>query len=314
MDFFDSKTIEESLPLHYWVEAMESALLAGNSGNYIMPQRMHLDRGNDTFLLMPCISEEYWSTKLVSFCPGNSETGHPSIYGTLVLTSSKTGEPLAVMDGSKITAMRTAAVTAAGIKILTPKGAGSLGVVGAGRQGLFQAMFACSVREIAEISIFDKNRENLKQFSEGIRKRHPTIKITEAGNSAEVVRNSEVIITATNSPVPVFPDEKNLFSGKTFVGIGSYKPDCREFPEQLFRQVDQIFIDTPDGKKESGDLIDPVKNNWVTDNKIYPIGELIAGNISLSSNPTRLFKTVGSAIFDLYAAKLIYESGNGLKD
>ena len=52
---------------------------------------------------------------------------------------------------------------------------------------------------------------------------------------------------------------RDLFSGKTFIGIGSYKPDCREFPGQLFRQLDQIFIDTIDGKKESGDLIDPAK-------------------------------------------------------
>ena len=128
MDFFDSKIIEKILPFRNWVAAMESALMAGNSGDYIMPQRMHLDRGNDTFLLMPCISEEYWSTKFVSFCPENIKTGEPSIYGTLVLASSKSGEPLAVMDGSKITAMRTAAVTAAGIKILSPPGARSLGI------------------------------------------------------------------------------------------------------------------------------------------------------------------------------------------
>jgi len=313
MDFFDSNTIENALPFNDWVEAMESALLAGNSGDFIMPKRMHLDRGSDTFLLMPCISDKYWSTKLVSFCPGNSETGHPSIYGTLVLNNSKTGEPLAVMDGSKITAMRTAAVTAAGIKILSPAGARSLGIIGAGRQGVFQALFACSVRKISEISVYDQNRENLKLFSIEIHKRDPSIKITLAKDSGEVALNSEVIITATNSQDPVFQNDKTLFAGKTFIGIGSYKPDCREFPEQLFRQVDQIFIDTPDGKKESGDLIDPVKNNWISEDKIYPIGGLIAGNISLSTNPTRLFKTVGSAIFDLFAAKLIYESINALE-
>jgi ornithine cyclodeaminase/alanine dehydrogenase-like protein (mu-crystallin family) len=313
MDFFDSKTIEKALPLNDWVEAMESALLAGNSGDFLMPKRMHLDRGKDTFLLMPCISDEYWSTKLVSFCPGNSETGHPSIYGTLVLSNSKTGEPLAVMDGSKITAMRTAAVTAAGIKFLAPQGASSLGIVGAGKQGVFQTLFACSVRKISEIIVYDQKRENLKLFSLEIHKSYPSIKITFAKDSREVALNSEVIITATNSQDPVFQDDKNLFTGKTFIGIGSYKPDCREFPEQLFRQVDQIFIDTIDGKKESGDLIDPVKNNWVTDNKIYPIGDLIAGKIGLTSNPTKLFKTVGSAIFDLFAAKLIYESGLKIK-
>jgi ornithine cyclodeaminase/alanine dehydrogenase-like protein (mu-crystallin family) len=308
MIFFDSNTIEKALPVHTWVEAMETALLAGISGDYNMPQRMHLDKGNDTFLLMPCITDEYWSTKLVSFCPGNSEKGHPSIYGTLVLNNSKTGEPLAVMDGSAITAMRTAAITAAGIKILSPAGARSLGIIGAGRQGIFQALFACSVRDIVEIRAYDKNRKNLKLFSDELQSRNPSVNVIQSKDSSEVALRSEVIITATNSNDPVFQDETDLFSGKTFIGIGSYKPGCREFPEKLFRQIDQIFVDTVDGKNESGDLITPVKNNWLPEDKIYPIGDLLAGKTVLSSNPTKLFKTVGSAIFDLYAAKLIYEN------
>lgn len=308
MDFIDSETVEKAATIPEWVEAMEEALLTICTGAYVMPQRMHLDRDNDTFLLMPCITDEYWSTKLVSFCPGNSDSGHPSIYGTVVLNNSKTGEPLAVMDGSKITAMRTAAVTAAGIKILSPSESMSLGIIGAGRQGIFQALFACSVRDICELSAYDKSRQNLNIFSEEVHRRFPEIKITEAKDPSEVALNSEVIITATNSKDPVFPNDKDLFSGKTFIGIGSYKPDCREFPEQLFRQVDQIFIDTMDGMKESGDLIMPVKNNWFPEDKIYPIGDLLSGKIVRSANPTRLFKTVGSAIFDLFAAKLIYEA------
>ena len=308
MDFIDSETVEKAATIPEWVEAMEEALLTICTGDYVMPQRMHLDRGNDTFLLMPCITDEYWSTKLVSFCPGNSDSGHPSIYGTVVLNNSKTGEPLAVMDGSKITAMRTAAVTAAGIKILSPAGSRSLGIIGTGRQGLFQALFACTVRDINEIRAYDQNKKNFRIFSDELHKWYPAIKIIEANDSSEVALNSEVIITATNSPDPVFPNEKDLFSGKTFIGIGSYKPDCREFPEQMFRQVDQVFIDTRDGMKESGDLIMPVKNNWIPEDKIYPIGDLLSGKIVRSANPTRLFKTVGSAIFDLFAAKLIYEA------
>jgi ornithine cyclodeaminase/alanine dehydrogenase-like protein (mu-crystallin family) len=307
MEFFDSETIEKAATITEWIEAMETALVASVEKNYLMPVRMHLDSGKNTFLLMPCITDEYWSTKLVSFCPGNRESGQPSIYGTVILNSSKTGEPLAVMDGSIITAMRTAAVTATGIKALSPSGSTSLGIIGTGRQAVFQALFACSVRDIDVIRAYDHNRSNLNQFSDAVHSRYPEIKIIKAKDSREVALNSEVIITATNSHDPVFPDDKDLFSGKTFIGIGSYKPDCREFPEQLFRQVDQVFIDTPDGKKESGDLITPVANNWLKEDKIYTIGELYAGVVVPTENPTRLFKTVGSALFDLFAAKLIYE-------
>jgi ornithine cyclodeaminase/alanine dehydrogenase-like protein (mu-crystallin family) len=308
MNYFDSQTIENIAPLTEWVGMMEKALrLSIEPGSYVMPKRMHLDYGADTFLLMPCITDEYWVTKLVSFCPGNKSLGRPSIYGTVVLNDTKTGEPLAVMDGSAITAMRTAAVTAIGIRHLSPANSHSLGIIGAGTQGIWQAVFACSEREINEIWVFDQNSENLLHFAKKMKSRYPMIRVIQAADSSEVAMNSDIIICATNSQHPVFPDEKELFTNKTFIGIGSYKPDCREFPESLFRQVSHIFVDTLDGKKESGDLITPVKNNWIAENKIYSIGKLLADESIQTPNPTRLFKTVGFALLDLFAAKLVYE-------
>ena len=308
MVFFDSKVIEDITTIPKWIDAIEEAMKISATGEFVMPQRTHLDYGNDTFLLMPCITDEYWATKLVSFCPGNKESGRPSIYGTVVLNNSKTGEPLAIMDGAMITAMRTAAVTAVGIKHLSPVNSHSLGIIGTGTQGIFQVLFACSVREINEVWAFDQNTVNLKKFSEELNGKLPGININCAVSSSEVAINSEVIISATNSRLPVFPDSKELFTGKTFVGIGSYKPGYSEFPEQLFRQLSQVFVDTLDGKKESGDLITPIENHWIADENIVPLGNLISGAETLSKNSTRLFKTVGSAIFDLFAAKLIYET------
>jgi ornithine cyclodeaminase len=307
MVFFDSRTIADIASLSEWVETMETALRITTTGKYVMPKRMHLDYGDNTFLIMPCITDEYYVTKMVSFCPGNREKERPSIYGTVVLNDTNTGEPLAILEGGILTAMRTAAVTAAGIKHLSPLNCHSLGIIGTGVQGIYQALFACSVRKIDEIWAFDKDSSNLEKFAVDLNLKYPDIRVHLADDSGIVALNSQVIISATNSRNPVFKNSKELFSGKTFVGIGSYKPDCREFPEQLFRQIDQIFVDTMDGKNESGDLITPVRNNWIADENIFPIGSLKSGNILLAENTTRLFKTVGSAIFDLFAAKLLYE-------
>jgi ornithine cyclodeaminase len=312
MEFFDSKTIAEIATNAEWIEAMELAMLKSLTSEIVLPKRMHLDHGDDTFLLMPCITEEYWATKLVSFNPANKQLGLPSIYGTVVLNDTKTGVPLAIMDGSAITAMRTAAITAVGIKNLSPIESHALGIIGTGVQGISQALFACSVREITQIWAFDQNKDNLEKFSKAVNQKHPKIKINQAVDSTEVVLNSEVIISATNSQHPVFPDTKELFTGKTLIGIGSYKPDCREFPEQLFRQLDQLFVDTLDGKKESGDIIDPVLNNWISEDKIYPLAGLLSGSVYPTANATRLFKTVGNAVFDLFAAKLVYEKSKSV--
>ena len=307
MEFIDSKTIADIASQSEWVETMETALRIAATGNYVMPERMHIDYGENTFLVMPCITDEYWATKMVSFCPGNREKERPSIYGTVVLNDTKTGAPLAILDGGILTAMRTGAVTAAGIKHLSPLNSHSLGIVGTGVQGIYQALFACSVRKIDEIWAFDKDSSNLNKFVVDLNFRYPDVRVHLANDSGEVTLNSQVIISATNSQNPVFKNSKELFTGRTFVGIGSYKPDCMEFPEQLFRQIDQIFVDTIDGKNESGDLITPVRNNWISDENIFTIGSLIAGNSVPAENTTRLYKTVGSAIFDLFAAKLIYE-------
>lgn len=307
MKFIDSKTISEATTIPEWIKITEESIVASLADEALVPQRMHIDRGRDTFLLMPCLTDEYWTTKLVSFCPGNNGLGLPSIYGTVVLNSSSTGEPLAVMDGSKLTALRTAAVSAVGIKYLAPENARSLGIVGTGIQAVDQARFACSVRDIKSLNIFDLSAKSMKNFIERFEPEFPGIRITVCKNAESVCTDSEIIITATNSTDPVFPDKKDLFAGKTFIGIGSYKPDSREYPDALIRNLDQIFTDTMHAMKESGDLIYPVESSLISSGCIYSLGSLIKGDISLSDSTTRFFKTVGNAIFDLYGAKLIYE-------
>lgn len=313
MRFIDSETISGAASVTEWVNAIEEAMLMSITDKCMMPKRMHLDRGSDTFLLMPCITDEYWATKLVSFCPGNPTANMPSIYGTIVLNSSKTGEPLAIMDGTRITALRTAAVGALGIKYLSPANAKTLGIIGAGVQGISQAIFACSVRKIEKVTVFDNSERSIAKFIEVFKSECPGIPVAIAPNSEILCSESEIIITATNTKEPLFPEKEELFKEKTFVGIGSYKPDCREYPGVFFNTIDQIFIDTIHGLKESGDLIYPVQNGSIALDKIYSLGSLIRGDISLSENPTRFFKTVGSAIFDLYAAKLVYEKLSALQ-
>ena len=116
MILIDSNTIGNAAPIKDWVTAMENALRDTATGMVEVPQRLHFDRGEKTLLLMPCFGEDYFSTKLVSVFPENLKKQKPVINGTVILNDGKTGEPLAALDGSKLTAMRTAAVGSVGIK------------------------------------------------------------------------------------------------------------------------------------------------------------------------------------------------------
>jgi ornithine cyclodeaminase/alanine dehydrogenase-like protein (mu-crystallin family) len=307
MKNFDSDAIGKAAPIDKWVAAMEQAFIDTAQGVVEVPPRVHLDRGPNTLLLMPCFGSTYFSTKLVSVFPKNLQKKEPMIYGSVLLNDGQTGRPLAVMDGSKLTAMRTAAVGAVGIKYLAPQEASNLGVVGLGIQGFHQALFACQQRNITTLRIMDNSGEVMSRFSERFKAFYPEINVVPCNSSEELCNASEIVITATGSHQPVVPAHGGWWKGKTVVGIGSYKPDMREFPDSFFADLEQVFVDTPVALEETGDLLEPLNKGLISEASIFPLWDLIQEKVVLSGE-TRFFKSVGMAAFDLYAAKLVYES------
>jgi ornithine cyclodeaminase/alanine dehydrogenase-like protein (mu-crystallin family) len=305
MKNFDSNAIGKAAPINSWVSAMEQAFIDTAKGVVEVPQRVHIDRGPNTLLLMPCFGSTYFSTKLVSVFPNNILKKEPMIYGSVVLNDGQTGKPLAVMDGSKLTAMRTAAVGALGIKYLAPREASNLGVVGLGIQGFHQALFACQQRSIKTLRIMDHSGEVVARFSERFNTFYPEIKVIPCNSSEELCKASEIVITATGSHQPVVPSRE--LKGKTVVGIGSYKPDMREFPDSFFEELEQVFVDTPVALEETGDLLEPLKKGIINKDQVVPLWDLIMDKVKVRGE-TRFFKSVGMAAFDLYGAKLVFES------
>ena len=307
MKNFNSDAIGKAAPSDKWVAAMEQAFIDTAQGVVEVPPRVHLDRGPNTLLLMPCFGSTYFSTKLVSVFPENLLKKEPMIYGSVLLNDGQTGRPLAVMDGSKLTAMRTAAVGAVGIKYLAPQEASNLGVVGLGIQGFHQALFACQQRSIRTLRIMDNSDEVMSRFSKRFSAFYPKINVIPCKNAEELCNASEIVITATGSHQPVVPAHGGWWKGKTVVGIGSYKPDMREFPDSFFADLEQVFVDTPVALTETGDLLEPLNKGLISEANIFPLWDLIQEKVVLSGE-TRFFKSVGMAAFDLYAAKLVYES------
>ncbi len=299
-DILNSVTIDELL------KAVEEAFIIQEKGNFLMPDRSHIDYNENVLLLMPAFAGDYFSTKLVSVFPGNRKKNLPAIFGSVLLNDGTTGETLALLEASKLTALRTAAVGALGIVHTTPVNISALGLIGAGTQGFHQVLFACAVRNIKTVTIFDSFNSNLNDFVNSLKKYLPEIDFKIAKDSEEVVKYSEVIITATTSETPVVPDNKDLLKGKHFIGIGSYKPSMREFPDNLFRLLDSAIIDTPFAMKESGDISVPIEKGLIKKEDIYTLGSVMNKIVRINENGTTLFKSVGMALFDLITARLIY--------
>jgi ornithine cyclodeaminase len=306
MKYFDSDAIGKAAPIHMWVTAMEQAFIDTARGVVEVPKRVHIDRGQNTLLLMPCFGSTYFSTKLVSVFPKNLLKKEPMIYGSVILNDGHTGRPLAVMDGSKLTAMRTAAVGAVGIKYLAPESASTLGIIGLGIQGFHQALFACEQRAIKTLRIMDHSKEAMTRFTERFNAFFPEISVILCNSAEELCSASEIIITATGSHHPVVPERGAWWVGKTIIGIGSYKPDMREFPDQLLKSLNQVFVDTRVALEETGDLVEPLKRGLIDEAQVILLSDLILNGVKISGE-TRFFKSVGMAAFDLYGAKLVFE-------
>ena len=309
MIYLTEKDILKAVSIDEMLDAIEASMYKYERKEFCMPQRLHVDHKGNTLLLMPCFIRDCFGTKLVTLFPKNSENNIPVLNGIMVLNDSQTGVPLALLNGPALTAIRTAAVGAVSIRHLAAEDTQSVGMVGAGVQGFYQVWFACSARNLKNIFIFDLYPEKSLALIEKLSKRIPQVKLHQASCVEELLEESQVVITATTSLEPVLPDKEELLAGKHFVGIGSYKPNMREFPKALFNLLKTVFIDTCHALEESGDLIVPLRNNWLREEQVATLGRFLIENKRKDEvkKETTLFKSVGMALFDVCASKLIYD-------
>lgn len=308
MLYLNANNINSSIPLRKWVDTIEEAMKISITDDYLMPPRPHYDYLGNTLLLMSAFIPEYFATKLVSVFPENASKSLPIVYGMVILNDGQSGKPLALLNGSKLTAMRTGAVGGLGVRHLSPKNAKNLGIIGVGVQGLHQAIFACNERQIERIYVYDSSTEQIEQFKTNLEDYHPHVLVESVTKVEELLDKSEIIITATASKTPVIPEYYLKFSDKTYIGVGSYKPDMQELSNKLFKSTDQIYVDTMHAKRETGDIINPINKALIKDNDILSIAEIITGNKKVDLNTPRIFKSVGMALFDLCASKQVYEA------
>ena len=284
------------------VAAVEQAFLVQEDGAYTMPDRMHVEHGDNVLLAMPAFAGDHFATKLVSVFPGQT----PAVQGALLLNDGTTGRPLALLEGAALTALRTGAVSGLGIAWTTPAEATTLGLVGAGTQGFQQVLFACHVRPIDRVRVWDPFHADLPGFLDRIRKRLPDVEFEAANDDRDLVASSQVVITATTSDTPVVPDDPALLAGRSYVGVGSYRPTMREFPDGLIGLLDMLVVDTDRARSEAGDVRIPLESGLLAADRTFRLGQLMNGDTRLDEHGTTLFKSVGMALCDLMVAEMIH--------
>ncbi len=310
MRHFSSDTLIEIFTQKEIIEIVENGIRKYAEGKYIVPERMHIKRGESTNLIMPAFGEHYYCTKLISVDPHNHKNHLPIISGLLVLNDSNSGETVATMDAPMITALRTGAVGSIGLVKVCDQNIRSLGIIGLGVQGYWQTIFAASIRNISTVYCYSRSNSKFDAYREKVIEKFPGIEIIWCSSPEEVVYNAEVVIACTTSKDPVFNAVDLDISSKRFISVGSFAKDMQELPDEVYQQADVLIIDSESAKTEVGDVINSVKNNWITNSNIISLAELSLGTKIIDANKNVIFKSVGMAAFDLALAVAVYKQSS----
>ena len=295
--YLNEETVGNLLRWDRLIAAMETALAGFSLGRVLQPVRnmLTIEEGKRYLCIMPAVAEDAMGAKLVSFYPRNAGTEVPTHLAMILLFRPDTGEPLAVMDARLITEMRTAAVSAAATRRLAAPDSRVLALLGSGVQARAHLQALMLVRHFAEIRVWSRTAEHAERFAE----QHNA----KAMPVEAAVRGADVVVTATSALQPILQGAW-LKPGAHVNAVGAPRPDWRELDDSAMANT--LVVDSREAVlKESGDVI-------LSKAKIYAeIGEIFAGVKEAPLPATTVFKSVGIAVEDIAAAKLVYDAACG---
>jgi ornithine cyclodeaminase/alanine dehydrogenase-like protein (mu-crystallin family) len=297
--------VTELLTMRECIDVMADALAALARGEVHNPLRsMIRGEGAPGILgLMPAHrggAMPYYALKEVCVFPGNPARGLDTHLGAVILHSGTTGEPLAVMNASAITAIRTAAVSALATRLLAREDASVLAILGAGVQARSHLEAIPLVRNIREVRVYSRSRG-----LDGI---------PMAPSAEEAVRGADIIVTATSSREPVLRREW-IADGAHINAVGSSVATARELDGAAVA-ASTLFVDRRESTvNESGDYLFALREGAIREDHIRgELGDVLLGKLAgrTSRDEITLFKSLGLAVEDLASAAFLYEKAKRL--
>ena len=300
--YVSESEVRAALTYEVLIPAIRQALIDYSAGLVIQPPRTIMRAGNAEehrngwFATMPVIAGDVMAVKNVTFYPGNEELGMPTHMAIIELLRRSTGEPLAVMDGRLITEMRTAAVSAVALSALAPPGARSLGILGSGVQARSHLeAFRHVMPELTDVRIWSRTTANAQ---------HLAAEAAARATSIEEAASSDVVLTVTSSTVPVLKGQW-LAPNALVIAVGATGATVRELDDEVMQSSYIVAECKSAAERESGDIV-------LSGSKVNAeIGQILAGKFPVPVGGCILFKSVGMAIEDLVAARIVWGVRSG---
>lgn len=308
------KDVEELLPMKEAMSAVEEAFRQYALGEAIMPLRttIRIAGYKGVNLAMPAYvggDMDALGLKVVSVYGDNPEKyGLPAVLATVVLNDPRTGDLLAIVDGTWLTAMRTGAVSGVATCYLAREDVKTAAVFGAGVQARTQLMAVCEAREIVTARVYDPVPEIQNRYCQEMSERLG-IEVTPVSSPHAAVEGADVVIAASSARTPLF-DGEWLSPGTHVNGVGSHSPAARELDTTTILRSKLVVDQREAALAEAGDVIIPLNEGHVTADHIHAeLGEVVAGLKEARANEDEItvFKSVGLAIQDVATATRVYQ-------
>lgn len=287
------------------IDAMREAFGQLSAGHARVPLRLPLETEKGVTLFMPAYLQDTadLGAKIVSVYGENPQRGLPVINALVLVLDPQTGVPLALMDGTYLTALRTGAGSGLATELLAREDASVVAVFGAGAQARTQLEAVRAVRPIREVRIVSRTPESARRFAEEVK----GVDVRVMDDRGAAVRGAHIIIAATTSSAPVF-DGREVELGTHINGVGSYTPEMQEIDATVIQRAKIVVDQREAALEEAGDLIIPIQQSLISADDIYAeLGEIVNGDKAgrTSEDEITFFKSVGNAAQDVVTARWV---------
>ncbi len=305
-----SQDIDRALPMHAAIDVNAAAYIALSAGDAVVPQRIPLETKAGVTLFMPAFvpARNALALKVVSVFPNNPQHHLPTIHALVMVIDPETGVPTALLDGTRLTALRTGAGAGAATRVLAREDSRVLAMIGAGGQAPDQVEAVLAVRPIEEVRVYSRSGVSAERLAERLQARHPQVQFRAVASPREAVRGADIISCATTSTTPVF-NPADVAPGTHINGIGSFTPQMREVQVVGLPHL-RVFVDSLSAaQEEAGDLIQAAAEGHLRWDEVTEIGRVLAGRAPgrTSREEITFFKSVGVAVQDAATAAAVLE-------
>ncbi len=312
MKYFSKQEIESALPYPKLIEALKKGFREGGNVPTRHVHDVQTKSGvENSLLLMPSWQiGGMMGLKMVMVCPENNHKNLETIQSTYILSDATTGEVKAILDGDELTARRTACASALASSYLSRTNSTSMLMMGAGKIAIHLIKAHAAVRELKEIYIWARRSEQAEKLARQL-SQELSVDVFAVNEPEKYAYMCDIISCATLSNNPILKGKwLNNELHQHIDLVGGYTYDMREADNDVIA-TSEIYVDTLDGAlAEAGDILRPIEEDIITASDIR--GDLfsIVGKdfIKPDAHKTTVFKSVGTALEDLVAAKYVIDS------